>query len=170
MIDNSMGENSMVDWQRKLIELGIEETEFSPFTKETLAALESHYKAKLPAAFREFLETYGHSLLGVSTNISFGPDNQYGFGVSVFPKAEHMLNFETVDEVVPKKIVVFACDIFGNSACISLRPDTYGKVYWYDHNQVPSVHDVADDEEHFECLVFMAESFEDWVERQEIDE
>ena len=165
-----MGENSMVDWQRKLVELGIEETEFTPFTKDTLTALESHYKAKLPTAFRTFLETYGHSCLGVSTNISFGPENQYGFGVSEFHTAEHMLNFETLDEVFPQKIVSFACDSYGNSACISLRSDTYGKVYWYYHNQVPSVYDVADDEEHFECLVFMAESFEDWVERQEIDE
>jgi len=158
----------MVDWHQKVSELGISEA--FPFAQEALEKIESHHKAKLPTVYRHFLETYGYSSFDVATIVRFGPEDQFAFGVNDFSSKEMLLNFEVLDEVLPKQVVPFGHDSFGNSACISLRSDTYGKVYWYDHNQVPSIHDVADDEEHFKCLVLMAESFEAWIEKLEVNE
>jgi len=159
----------MSDWQQKLEELGIEEypgtNGIAPFLPAEIEQLESHYRAKLPETYRSFLALYGYSYLPRITQINFGPDMaSCCYAPGAFSSSTTLLNFEVLDSVFPKQVIAFSHDEFGNSCCISLRPDTFGKIYLYNQHVVPPTSAVSD-EEQFKCLEYLAESFEEWVEK-----
>lgn len=158
----------MSDWQQKLEEVGIVEYPGTsgtvPFQPSEIEQLESHYRAKLPETYRSFLATYGYSYLARIVQIYFGTDNSYCFAPGAFSSSTTLLNFDVLDSVFPKQVIAFSHDEFGNSCCISLRPDTYGKICFYNPHVVPPTGAISD-EEQFECLDYWAGSFEEWVEK-----
>lgn len=97
-----------------------------------VAEMETKYGVMLPPEYRAFLCKY---------NGGFTPKTHFRVGKAAsdlrgfFGGGSAKLNFENVhlDGWVAGKLFPIACDSFGNYVAISLREESYGKIYFYDH-------------------------------------
>lgn len=94
--------------------------------------MEARYGVMLPSEYRAFLCKY---------NGGFTPKTRFKIGGAAsdlrgfFGSGNAKMNFENVhmDGWLAGKLFPIACDSFGNYVAISLREETYGKIYFYDH-------------------------------------
>lgn len=97
-----------------------------------VAELERKYGVLLPSEYCAFLRKY---------NGGFTPKTRFKIGGAAsdlrgfFGGGSAKLNFDNVnlDSWIKGKLFPIACDSFGNYVAISLREETYGKIYFYDH-------------------------------------
>lgn len=94
--------------------------------------LEARYGMPLPSDYRAFLCKYNGGLTPkTSFTIGRTASDLRGF----FGAGSARLNFENINLEGWKESGLFpiACDSFGNYVAISLREESYGKIFFYDH-------------------------------------
>ena len=85
---------------------------------------------------------------------------RYFYGTSNKEYCDLICTYEVYKDRIPSNCVPIATDDFGNQFCISLRTNTYGKIYFWDHETM----DVEDDEKislKIDDMICVANSFEE---------
>ena len=93
----------------------------SPFLEDELLALESRIQKRLPDVFRWFLLTFGECCFYRCTSVDF------------ISCKEINRCLDTEGEF-PKTVLPFTDDGYSNAYCISLRDDSFGKIYYWRHD------------------------------------
>ena len=95
----------------------------------------NRYKFKFPQAFIEYLKEFNDAEL--EPNVIDVGDNEccirYFYGTSDNEYSDIGAVYEYYKERMPKKCVPIADPDFGNQICISLSEETYGTIYFWDH-------------------------------------
>lgn len=97
-----------------------------------VSQLEARYGVRLPPEYRAFLCKYnGGFTPKTSFKVGGAASDLRGF----FGGGTARLNFENVhlEGWVAGGLFPIACDSFGNYVAISLREESYGMIYFYDH-------------------------------------
>lgn len=102
--------------------------------EDRITELEEQYGISLPYQYREFLCKYnggntpdtGYKAGRSSTDVR----GFYGFG-----DVEFSLDKIGLDEWLQENIFPIACDAFGNEIVIALDDESYGKIYFCDHEE-----------------------------------
>ncbi|MBO5046839.1 MAG: SMI1/KNR4 family protein [Clostridia bacterium] len=136
------------------------------FDAKRWAAFCARWGFSFPDAFISYLKRYNDGEL--EPNMLPLPDNgcmvRYFYGTSDDDCADMETVYGWYQERLPKNCVPIADPDFGNLICISLAADTYGKIYFWDH-------ETMDAEEDEMCtlslhdLIPVAESFEDLLKQ-----
>ncbi len=64
---------------------------------------------------------------------------KYFYGTSNKEYCDLICTYEVYKDRIPSNCVPIATDDFGNQFCISLRTDTYEKIYFWDHETMDKV-------------------------------
>ena len=113
--------------------------------EERIAELENRFHISLPTSYRKFLCKYN----GGDT-----PETRYKAGrKSSDLRAFYGLGnvrysidcFDNLSEWIDNGLIPIACDSFGNYIVIGVNEDTYGKIYFSDHEDGFRKSVIADD-------------------------
>ena len=122
-------------------------------------------KFEFPKAFVEYLEEYNDAELEV--NILDIGDNEccvrFFYGTSSEEYSDICMIYKTYKERMPKEIIPIADPDSGNQICMSLAKETYGKIYFWDHE----IMDTDDDEAYtttIEDMKEIASSFDELLD------
>jgi hypothetical protein len=151
----------------------------SKFDENSLINFESMLDSKFPESIKDFIKNTNGGMSSSLCVIRFdGEEKLYTNGATIssyhgfgdfspdFEFAYHVVRFD-----LPKLLVPFAVTGGGNKFLISLRKDeSYGKIYYCDH-EVEADDEPFDEltEQYPDCMVKVAESFEEMVSRLEHD-
>lgn len=77
-------------------------------------------------------------------------------------------NIEVFEDRLPKNFLFIGRDPGGNGILLSLHPDTYGKIYFWDHENEPEegLEDLAD----YPNIYFLANSFTEFLDSLKTEE
>lgn len=136
------------------------------FDEKIFFAFCARLEFSFPDAFISYLKCYNDGEL--EPNVLSLPDNEcmvrYFFGTSDDECADMETVYGWYQDRLPKNCVPIADPDFGNLICISLAADTYGKIYFWNH-------ETMDTEEDETCtlslhdLIPVADSFEDLLKQ-----
>lgn len=112
-------------------------------TAARVAELEARYEVRLPPEYRAFLCRY---------NGGFTPKTRFKIGAAAsdlrgfFGGGTAKLNFESVNlnGWVARGLFPIACDSFGNYVAVSLREESYGMIWFYDHETESKLSPICD--------------------------
>jgi cell wall assembly regulator SMI1 len=128
-------------------ENGILQTDVDDFERD--------FKLSLPISLKEHLLKYNGGtpqrnfyLMG---SRSFIIDRFYSLKYGDLKLEDAIDDFQITEQVIPKHLLPFAYDPFGNIYCISLAPKEHGKIYIW-------LHDVEGER------VFVSDSLEEFIE------
>lgn len=137
-----------------------------PFDEQAFKQFCKKHDLSFPDAYLQFLRNYNN----VELEDNILNDSKEGIYVRYFygTTEEDFWNIEYIYENyinrMPKKCVAIADPDFGNQICMSLQVDTYGKIYFWDHETM----DVDFGEVSsltMDALLLLADSFEEFLER-----
>ncbi len=140
-----------------------------PNKKIDLGAVEQFEAAvgeKLPDDYREFLLTFNG---GKPEDNEFAiPHGKNEAGVNRFygllderQSGDLLHELEVMVSRIPEKMLLIGDDSSGNYICLSLRPDTFGQLFFWDHELEASEGDPAT----FSNLFFIDSSFNDFFSK-----
>ena len=115
-----------------------------------------------PKAFVDYLQMYNDGELELNC-VEFQENAvniRYFYGISSEEYGDIRVNYQSYKERLPQACVPIAEDDFGNQICISLNSDTYGKIYFWDHELM----DLDEDKKTIfkvDDMFFIANSFEE---------
>ena len=122
-------------------------------------------KFEFPKAFIEYLEEHNDAELEVNT-LDIG-DNEccirFFYGTSSEAYSDICVTYNDYQGRMPKEMIPIADPDFGNQICMSLAKETYGKIYFWDHETM----DTDDDEPcklTIEDMKEIASSFEELLD------
>lgn len=112
--------------------------------EDEIAQTEARYSIVFPQQYRDFLLRYNGGFTprtkfrakGVSSDLR----GFYGFGPVGLPVQQ-----EQIDRWLPRDLFPIACDSFGNHILLSVAGDTYGALFFGDHEAGMAVTQVAKD-------------------------
>ena len=106
---------------------GFDHSRFNVFCKDN--------DLKFPKSYVDHLQIYNDGDLELNC-VEF-QDNatniRYFYGTSTEESYDLIAVYQVYKDRIPKNCVAIAEDDFGNQICISLNTDTYGKIYFWDH-------------------------------------
>ena len=137
------------------------------FDEEKFKAFCGKYGFNFPKAHIEFLKKYNDSELEsniITAAEELGIYIRYFYGTTNESYSDIKNVYEQYADRMPLKCVPIAdCD-FGNQICISLNSESYGKIYFWDHETMD-----ADCGEkcklNFDDMIFLADSFESLLDK-----
>ncbi|WP_240419725.1 SMI1/KNR4 family protein [Paenibacillus periandrae] len=157
------------DIENRLKELGIT-SRFGAFPKELIIKIEQKYNIKLPIDYSEFLMEFG--TVNIDHEICFPLLNKYPSARSDgtegivnfygFQEGESNL-FKIIDRYIgrmPTTLIPIAESPGGDQLCIGVGEETWGKIYYWDHEQErmhPSIQELWDN------VYLTAHSFTDFI-------
>lgn len=126
--------------------VNVNKTEYE-FQKETFESFCNLYQLKFPQEFIDYLSIHNDAEL--EPNIVSIGDNEccirYFYGTSKDVCSDICIMYKEYQKRLPEKCVPIADPDFGNQICISLLEDTYGKIYFWDHETMDTdVDDVCE--------------------------
>lgn len=131
---------------------------FEPITEKEILSLEERLKAHLPKDYRDFLLTYNGG--SPNPNVFFiSPEQQESnlsilFGITSKKAYDLWTNALDAYEDMDRTVLPIGEDPGGNQIYLSLHPDTYGHIFFCDHEiQAPN------------CLFPIAGSFTDLLRK-----
>ncbi|UOQ55561.1 SMI1/KNR4 family protein [Hymenobacter cellulosivorans] len=170
------------------------EDQFYPLNKQEVELLEKEANGVLPPDYNQFLTTYGECIF--LNSVSFKPMKQEpeyvhdeklgipngsfsGSSLTMFygkrTKKSTLTIIDTLKryrERMPEGFVPFADDGLGNQLCISVGPDNYQKVYWWDHEMEWDEEDYEDEtgtpmpvSAKYQNVYLLANNFTDFFEK-----
>lgn len=104
----------------------------APASEELIQRLERQAGQPLPPGYREFLRQHDGGPLDVNDK---AVDEIFGLGDDVPDFANMWQQLETYRDRVPPWLLPVASDSFGNLFALSLRPEDYGSVWFWDHEK-----------------------------------
>lgn len=166
---------------------------------EDIRILEKDLGTELPGDLSDFLMNYGISHF--SNEITFDPisrDSEYihhpdsgqpnfffeGSGISVFHGRDReetsahdiFWNAKNYKDRMPPQFLPFASDGMGNQIVISLHKETYGRIYFWDHETEWDAEDYEDEvgvampeEVKYQNLWLLANDFNDFFRRLQVE-
>jgi len=147
-------------------------------TKADLSNIEKQIEYSLPIAYKEFLLKYNGGIPDESyidfnaqkINISSDEIKRfYGFGGKTTNDLVHKLN--SIGDNLPKGMIFIANTHGGNFFLLSLRQDSYGEVFYKDHEYEDKTAFNPEDNLYPESIVKVANSFDEFLSRlYEFDE
>lgn len=126
------------------------------------------YQLKFPQEFVEYLKQYNDAELEPNY-LDFGANAcgiRYFYGTSGHAYCDIEWNYEIYKTRMPEKCIPIADEDCGNQICMSLAEDTYGKIYFWEHETM----DTDDREEcqlGFDDMYELASSFSDLLDKLE---
>jgi len=150
--------------EERLHELGITpvgSASFEPLDATELSAIESALGARLPPDYRWFLSTFGESDLEAMPE--FPLPGGGGVLPGIFFGRRIVDEARTFEERLPHRVVPINDDGGGNLVCLSLRPDSYGAVYFHHHGVGPDEEAADPDQARMDTLVRLAPGFAEFV-------
>lgn len=136
------------------------------FNKKSFDEFCSLHKIVFPKAFIDYLKEYNDAEL--EPNIVCFENNEctvrFFYGITDDEYSDISKVYDWYSSRLPHNCFPIADSDFGNQICISLEKDTYGKIYFWDH-------ETMDTEEgeicelHYEDMVLLAESFEELLKK-----
>ena len=133
-----------------------------PISDKDLEKFEHQIGAKLPIAFREFLQKYNGGVIRPSgfRYANEGIDNfgyiRHFFSITDENEYNSLLKqFKMSQSYLPNRLLPIADDGLGNLICISIKGSDIGKIYFADH-------DIPEEEE--ENLFVIADNFVSFLE------
>ena len=119
-----------------------------------------------PQALVDYLMQHNDGEL--ESNVIHFPDNEYYiryfYGTTDKNYSDIALNYEWYADRLPPKCIPIADPDFGNQICMSVAPESYGKIYFWDHETM----DTEDDEPcvlRLEDMILLADSLEALFEK-----
>jgi len=147
-------------------------------TKADLSNIEKQIGYSLPIAYKEFLLQYNGGIPDESyidfnaqkINISSDEIKRfYGFGGKASNDLVHKLN--SIGDILPKGMIFIANTHGGNFFLLSLRQDSYGEVFYKDHEYEDKTPFKPENNLFPESIIKVANSFEEFLSRlYEFDE
>ena len=137
---------------------GFDHSRFNVFCKDN--------DLKFPKSYVDHLQIYNDGDLELNC-VEF-QDNatniRYFYGTSTEESYDLIAVYQVYKDRIPKNCVAIAEDDFGNQICISLNTDTYGKIYFWDHEKMD-----ADENEKNKLqvndMILIANSFEEFCSK-----
>lgn len=139
-----------------------------PFDKNQFEQFTETYRFTFPKALIEYLKQ--HNDAGLEPNVIPLADNEcsirYFYGTTAEAYSDIRATYETYKDRIPKNCVPIADSDFGNQICMSLASDTYGQIYFWNHETMDT--DEKDGSTlQIEDMVLIAKSFEELLEKIE---
>lgn len=117
--------------------VGVNKSE-NEFNEKKFRAFCNQYLFSFPQDFILYLKKHNDAEL--EPNVLDVHDNEccirYFYGTSIEAYADIWDTYEVYKERMPKKCIPIADADFGNQICMSLQEDTYGKIYFWDHELI----------------------------------
>jgi len=126
-----------------------------PLSVENVKAVEIAINSKLPDEYETFLLEYGYAMpeqilvfypekgsseyihdetIGFTNLLFHGSELSYFYGINPESGDNELLDaVETYKDRMPEYFLPIADDGLGNQICISLNKDSFGHVYWWNH-------------------------------------
>ena len=126
------------------------------------------YQLEFPQEFVEYLKQYNDAELEPN-HLDFGINEcgiRYFYGTSEQTYCDLAWNYEIYRGRMPEKCIPIGDEECGNQICMSLEKDTYGKIYFWDHETM----DTDDGEEcqlDFSDMYELASSFRELLDKLE---
>jgi len=133
-------------------------------SEAALNALEDHVGARLPSDYRVFLQTVngGRPKLRAFDAL----DGEEGSSVQFFftldenaPNYYILKKLDVFFDRIPSGLLPIACDSFGNLVLLDLGAESYGAVYFWDHEN-----ENMDGDPHWDNVSRVAGSFSQFVQ------
>jgi cell wall assembly regulator SMI1 len=112
---------------------------FGPTSESAVAGLEENLEAKLPQDYRSFLLAHNG---GMPTPNAFHIDERQGestlailFGIAPGDPYDLWSNAVDALEDMDRTLVPIGADPGGNKVVLSLSPDSYGQIFFRDHEE-----------------------------------
>ena len=147
----------------------IEMTDVGPkLSEEELAKFEEQIGFTLPISYRKFLLAYNGG--NPSPYFYVVPKWHYQQSLvnefnGIDPDGEHIIDLRETIELLasrlPKGFIPIAGDPGGNCVLISLDGPTYGKIYFWDHENEPE--DCTENLSDYANIYWLADDFEDFL-------
>jgi len=147
-------------------------------TKTDLLSIEKQIGYSLPAVYEEFLLQYNGGIPDESyidfkaQKIDVASDEIkrfYGFGGKATNDLIHKLN--SIGDILPEGMIFIASTHGGNFFLLSLRQDSYGEVFYKDHEYEDETPFNPESDLFPESIVKVANSFDEFLSRlYEFDE
>lgn len=142
-----------------MFNINMEKT-FSPTNIEAITIFEKQIGYTLPDAYKKFLLQYNGGRPDTTNNVFYISqqsgsdilDFLYGINITDFDCYDLFYYRSTMIGRMPMSLICIGGDPFGNQICISLAIDTYGRIYFWDHELEGS-----------ENIFFLSNSFEEFV-------
>lgn len=124
-----------------------------------IESFEAKYAIALPKEYKEFLLEYNGGAPTPSTNKIPETDVQWLYGIHNGENwASLEWNIETLKNRIPENTLPIAGDSLGNSFLLSLNNDTYGEIWFWDHEL-----EGEEGESYFGNITKSANSFNDFI-------
>jgi hypothetical protein len=124
----------------------------NPIEESDISAIEEARNFHLPTSYRNFLLQYNGGIpvpeIIDIDGLSEGPtDVQVFFGLGRSPDSSDLMwNLELIDSYSGiERMIPIACDSGGGLFCLSLRPEDFGAVFYFDINSSHRMYFVAAD-------------------------
>lgn len=146
---------------------------FGSISAERLGEFEAKYSLKLPDDYRTFLLDHNGGKPKPNINKNPETDIQWIYGIH---HAEYWASLEehiaTYENRIPSKTVPIANDSLGNLFLLSLREETYGEIWFWDHENESD----TSGKEYYDNIEVSASSFKDfltnlyeWIDEKETE-
>lgn len=126
---------------------------------------ENHYAAKLPDDYRDFLLRHNGIRVNAVLDVpDFGVSyigTLYGIGVGESSSLETYQDIFNDTTRIPEKFFKFFSDANGNGGLMSLHKNSYGKIFFWDHEHEP--HDPEKDWKSYGNIYLIANNFTEFL-------
>lgn len=120
-----------------MVKVNSPECEFKKSKFESFCSL---YQLEFPKEYIEYLKKYNDAELEPNV-VDIGNNEcciRYFYGTSNDEYSDICTIYEVYKNRMPSKFIPIADPDFGNQICMSLSQDTYGKIYFWDHETMDS--------------------------------
>ena len=112
--------------------------------EKRIIEIEEKYGITLPEQYRKFLLEYNGGDTP-DTNYKAGRASTVVRGFYGFGEVEHNFDKQNLQEWSDRGLFPIACDPFGNEIAISLEAESYGSIYFLDHEKDYAKRMIAED-------------------------